>query len=100
MCIHIYIHIYIYTYTHTHIYTHTYNIYLHLHSRTYRHIYIHTYINTCKTICNLFRESPHPDLESVATSQLNRDKSQITGFRKMRDTRVGNTRTESSNISQ
>ena len=83
-------HIYTYIYT----YTRIYNIYPHLHALTYRHIYMHTHINTCKTICNLFQESPHPD---VATSQLNCDESQITGFHKMRDTRAGNPRTESSN---
>ena len=32
----------------------------------------------------------------VATSQLNADKSQMTGFHKMRNTRARNFRTESS----
>ena len=67
MYIHIYthIHIYIHTYTHIHIniypqlHAHTYK-----HTHTYRHIYIDTHINACKTICNLFRESSHPDVAS------------------------------------
>ena len=49
---------------HTYTYTHTYNIYPHLHAHTYRYIYTHTHINKCKTICDLFWESPHPDLAS------------------------------------
>ena len=70
--------VYIYTQTHkythiccihlhidTHTQTHTYNIYPHLHTYIEAHIYTHIYIiNTCRTICNLFLESPHPDLAS------------------------------------
>ena len=74
-CTHIYIHkhthTHIYIYIHKHTYTYKYNIYLHLHTHTYKHIYIHTYIiNTCKTICNLFRESPHPDLASRSNQSV------------------------------
>ena len=36
-------------------------------------------------------------LHHVATSQLNCDKSQITGFQKMPDNTAGNFRTDSSN---
>ena len=36
-------------------------------------------------------------LHHVATSQLNCDKIQITGFRKTRGNRAGNLRTDSSN---
>ena len=39
----------------------------------------------------------HMNTHYVATSQLNRDKSQITGFHKMRDTKADNRRKESSN---
>ena len=90
---HGHIHIYIHTYT----YTHTYNIYPHLHAHTYRHICIHRHINKCKAIYNLFQESPHPDLASRGNESA---ENQTTGFHKMRDTRAGNSRTESSNKSQ
>ena len=51
MCTYIHIHTYTYTYTYTNTHTHT---------QTYIQ-HISTHINTCKTICNLFREFPHPD---------------------------------------
>ena len=51
----------IYTQTHIHItYIHIYSN-IHIDTYTYTHI---THINTCRTICNLFSESPHPDLAS------------------------------------
>ena len=46
-------------------------------------------------------EIPHTQIpHHVATSQLNFDKIQITGFRKTRDNRTRNLRTNSSNKSQ
>ena len=42
----------------------------------------------CETACNLFRDSSH--------SQLNPNKSQITGFHKTRNTTAGNPRAKSS----
>ena len=72
----------------------------HTYTHTYIHTHIHTHIHISKTVCNLVRDSPHPDAVSVATSQLNCDKSQVTSFHKMRDIRAGNPRTESSNKSQ
>ena len=43
-----------------------------------------------------YAQIPH----HVATSQLNCDKIQITGFHKTKDNRAGNVRTDSSNKSQ
>ena len=44
---------------------------------------------------------PHTQIpHHVTTSQLNFDKIQITGFRKTRDNRTRNLRTDSSNKSQ
>ena len=75
--------IYVYTHTDIHTCTHTYN-----HRRTNTHIY--TYVKLF-VICF---EIPHTQIpHHVATSQLNPNKSQITGFHKMRDTRAGNPRT-------
>ena len=111
----------IYTYTHIHIYTHTHtHIYIQIHTYTYAHIHIHTYIytcihtythihigiyihtnmNTCKLFIICFENRYTQISHHVATSQLSRDKSQITGLHKMRDTRAGNPRTESSNKSE
>ena len=56
-CTHTHTHIHIYIYPHLHAHTNKYTY-------TYRHIYIHRHINTCKTICNLFQESSHPDVAS------------------------------------
>ena len=47
--------------------------------------------------CYLFRDSKHPILHYVATSQLNRNKIQIPGFCKMENTRAGNLRADCSN---
>ena len=99
MYIHIYtlIYIYTYTYTHAHIYSHIHTL-THTHNHTHKNTHIHIY----KAVCNLFRGFPHPDPAShhIATCQLNCKKSQITGLRKMRETRSGNPRTESRNKSQ
>ena len=103
-----------YTYTHTHIY-----IYIHTHTHTYIHTYTYTYKHISTLTCTYIKaniythiyihvklfvicfENPHTQiLHLVATNQLNHDKSQITGFHKMQDTRAGNPRTESSNKSQ
>ena len=59
MYIHTYIYIYTYTNTHTHPPIHITYIHTYTHILIGTNIYAH--INTCKTICNLFRESPHPD---------------------------------------
>ena len=46
-------------------------------------------------------EIPHTQIpHHVTTSQLNFDKIQITGFRKTRDNRIRNLRTDYSNKSQ
>ena len=46
-------------------------------------------------------EIPHTQIPyHVATSQLSFDKIQITGFRKTRDNRAGNLKTDLSNKSQ
>ena len=50
-------HIYIYTYIHT--YTH-----IHINSHTHIQTYISTHIHNCKTVCNLFPDSPHTDAAS------------------------------------
>ena len=44
---------------HTHTYTHT--MYTHIHTYIYPHTYKNTHIHICKTISNLFRDSPHSD---------------------------------------
>ena len=44
------IYLYIYSHIHIHITTHT-DTYIHTHTR----------IHICKTVCNLFRDFPHPD---------------------------------------
>ena len=63
------------------------------------HIYICIYTNV-KLFVICFK-IPHTQIpHHVATCQLNPDKSQITGFQKMPDTRAGNPTTESSNKSQ
>ena len=76
-CSYIYIyiiHIYIYTYT----YTHTYN-------PTHIHLFVISF------------DMPHTQISyHVATSRLNPNKSQITDFHKMRNTRARNPKTESS----
>ena len=51
-------------------------------------------------VCNLFQDSPYPVVHLVTTSQLNLNKSQITGFHKMQNTRAGKPTTESGNKSQ
>ena len=48
---------------------------------------------------NLFEDSPQTPY-FVATSQLNYNKSQTTGFHKTRDIRAGNLRIDCSNNSQ
>ena len=46
-------------------------------------------------------EIPHTQIQHyVATSQLNCNKIQVTGFHKMQDNRTGNLRTNFSNKSQ
>ena len=66
-------------------------------THTYIYTHIYTYVKLF-VICSeiLPTQMPH----NVGTSQLNRDKSQVTCFRKMRDTTGGNPRTESNNKSQ
>ena len=86
--IHTYTHIYIYTctYTYTYTYTHTYN---HTHTDTHIYTYGKLFVNCSKI--------PHIQiLHHKATSQLNPNKSQISGFHKMRNTGTGDPRTESS----
>ena len=60
---------------------------------------LYEYIDTkLFAICS---EVPHSQiLHHVATSQLNRNKNQITCFHKTRDTRAGNLRTDYSNKTQ
>ena len=83
-----YIHIYIYTCTHT---------YTHIHSYTHRNTHIYTYVKLFVNFSKILHtEIPH----HVATSQLNPNKSQTTGFQTMRNTRTGNPRTESSKKKQ
>ena len=75
-------------------------MYSHKYTHTYKHTHTYTNIHIVKLFVICF-EIPHNQItHRVATSQLNRDKSQITGFHKMRDTRAGNLRTQSSNKSQ
>ena len=104
--------IYIYIYIHKHLHRNIY-IYIYIHIHIYRHLYAHTYKHThtytniytniypCVKLFVICFDTPQAQMpHHVATSQLNRDKSKITGFHKMRDTRAGNPRTDSSNKSQ
>ena len=77
-------------------------IYTHLHAHNiHKYTYTHTHTYTHAKLFAICLEVPHTQMpRHVATSRLNRDKSQVTGFHKMRDTRAGNPRTESSNKSQ
>ena len=78
---HTHTHTYIYTYT----YRHTYN--------TYKHTHIYTYLKL-SVICV---EIPHTQIQhDMATSQLNPNKSHVTGFHITQSTRAGNPRTLSS----
>ena len=101
---HIHLHIYVYIHTYTHTHTHMDITYIHIYTHIHIGTYIYTHISTFRTICNLFRESPenpHTQIpHQVATSHLNRNKSQIAGFHKMRNTRARKPRTEFSNKSQ
>ena len=96
----VYIHIYIHTYIHIYRYT---DIHTHIHAYTHTHTHIHiithiqTHIYTYVKLFVICFEIPHPQIpHHVATSQLNPNKSQITGFDEMRNTRAGNPRTEAS----
>ena len=125
-----YVHTHTYTHTHppthTNAHTHT-HLHIHTHAHTHTHLHIHTRThthrykyhlkslrdtfskNTCegeylrrsyKAINNLFRDSHTQIPHHVATSRLNFDKIQITGFRKTRDKRARNLRTGSNNKSK
>ena len=114
------------THTHTHKRTHSHTL-THTHTHTHPHppthppthpqTHTHTQIQisskkfarhllkkylrrSYKAINNLFRDSHTQIPHHVATSRLNFDKIQITGFRKTRDKTARNLRTGSNNKSK
>ena len=82
--------IYIYIYIHSHIHTHTPT-----HTHTDNHTHSNTHIFTYVKLFVICFEISHTQISHyLATSQLNPNKSQITCFQKMRNTRAGNPRRE------
>ena len=67
--IHTHTYIHIYTYTHAHIHIH---IYTHLYAHTHIHTHIYTHIHHCKTVCNLFPDSPHTDAASRGNQSVDK----------------------------
>ena len=83
---------YIYT-VYLYIYSHI-NIHITTHTDTYIHTHVYTYVKLFVICFEIFHtQIPH----HMATSQLHLNKSQVTGFHKMRDTRARNPRTEFGN---